>query len=195
MKTFFLRPNNDSISAQVKREIISIIESSHICKIAVAYFTEMEIAKKLIERASFGYSTQLIINLSDILRPTADNISKFVFSSAVAELLKYYPKQAETDAYHLQIKTLGVQLDTNCKYTVFHHKFIVNDKVCGFGSLNFTNNAFINNYEDFHISDDLKTVSQFINEFDEMWEIAEAMYTQDGKIQVYRVQIVVHQRE
>lgn len=183
MKTFLLRPGYNEISVQVRAEIFRIIEMSSCCKIAIAYFTDMDIACKIIERANYGFQTQLIINLSDILRPTTDNSShEFHFSNAISELLKYYPRQANTEEHTLQIKTLGVQLNKTSKYTVFHHKFIVNDRICGFGSLNFTTNALTNNYENFHVSDEYETISKFRKEFDDLWSIAEPMYTQEGKI-------------
>ena len=53
---------------------------------------------------------------------------------------------------------------------IMHMKlFIVDDRVVGFGSVNYTYSAFHNNYELLYINDDWTFTKRFIKIFDKLW--------------------------
>lgn len=159
-----------------------MLENKEDCFIAVAYFTDEDIARKIIERTENGYKTMMILNLADLVRPESATDSIVKVSKALLDIFESFGRQAFTDEGNLQIKTLGVNLSKTSQYTVFHHKFILNKNRCGFGSLNFTNNAFQNNYENFIFTEEQGVVLSFLKEFSALWSEANSFLTQNGKI-------------
>lgn len=63
-----------------------------------------------------------------------------------------------------------------------HHKFMVSDDVVIFGSVNWTTAALHGNYECLIKTSDIELIEKFIEEFDEIWNQAQELYTDKGQI-------------
>jgi len=169
----FLKPNKKGDNDIAKVIIKEFIEETQTdIFIAVAYFTDVDIADSIIKRTQNEYKTLMILNLADIIRPE-NNSEKFKVSKALFNIFQTF-KNNWTDMGNLQIKTLGVNLSENSKYTTFHHKFIVSENNLIFGSLNLTNNAFNNNYENIVSTEDKTLIEQFYNHFIDLWNSKDA---------------------
>lgn len=70
----------------------------------------------------------------------------------------------------------------NGDWIVMHHKFIVFDKLVGFGSLNFTKPGFGFSYENFSFTDEAAVILNFQNEFDELWNIGSDLRIDHGHL-------------
>lgn len=174
MKVYFLQPG-DNLDV-VERICECIKNSKSIIKIAVAYFTDKQIADALIERTKNGLRTELILNTSDLLRPEYSDGSKIVVSK---ELLRVINLTSEATPC-IQIRTLGYR--SKGRYQNMHHKFMIGDNEVFWGSVNWTFSALNNNYECLTVSGDISVRKQFDNEFNIIWERAADLYSSAGEI-------------
>ncbi|MCD9024958.1 phospholipase D-like domain-containing protein [Cohnella silvisoli] len=172
MKLIFLRPE---IPNEALDEIVSMINRTRgVLRVAVAYFTHPTIAQALISRKINGFSTQLLINTSDILRPI-DIGTEIVISKQLFDVIN----EANYDS-ELQIRSLGIR--AKGKYQNMHHKFMVSDDELIFGSVNWTYAAIHNNFECLAMTNDKKYINEFISEFEALWVVAQELYTNNGQL-------------
>jgi phosphatidylserine/phosphatidylglycerophosphate/cardiolipin synthase-like enzyme len=173
MKVFFLNPTDKSSQTRVLTEILSVInESSGTLRIAIAYFTHPEIAKALIQRIQLGREAKLIINASDILRPSQPNETEIVISKNLLEVLRQ----------NIVPRTLGNR--STSEYQNMHHKFMVSESKVIFGSLNWTTAALNNNFECVAVSSEPEAITLFTSEFEKIWKQAEELYVVSGKVRM-----------
>jgi phosphatidylserine/phosphatidylglycerophosphate/cardiolipin synthase-like enzyme len=173
MRTIFLRPGNANTEAL--DEILSVINyEDDIILVAVAYFTHPDIATALIERTRMNRRTRLLLNTSDIIRPVGAN-SEIIISK---ELLKVINSADYRST--LEIRSLGLR--ARGKYQNMHHKFMVTRNKVIFGSVNWTTAALNNNYECLVTSTEKSIIAEFWNEFIEIWEGAQELYTNKGQL-------------
>lgn len=129
-----------------KSEIIKAIDSaSKSIKIAMAFFTDKEIAGALINAKSKGVTVQIV--LSD----SSNNLS-------IKEKLDPYAAVVVHE-----IDGRGIM----------HHKFcIVDDQKLLHGSYNYTYNALNNNAETLNYTESKELVAQYITIFEDLWKEA-----------------------
>lgn len=137
---------NDFISkgAEIKQRIISEINNSGQCiYLAMAYFTDKDIANALIETSNRGVIVDVILssNLQN------DNVKSLLLDAGIK--------------VH--------SFDTGDARGIMHHKFcLIDNKIVINGSFNYSYNASTNNVENIQVSDDLSTYNQFHDEFDRL---------------------------
>lgn len=181
MELIFLDPlgQDRQHERRILKEITSmILDTPNLLRVAVAYFTHHEIANILIKRTDAGNPTHLIVNTSDILRPTNAGESEIVISQNLLAVLK----RSNNITGPLFVKSLGTR--TNVSYQNMHHKFIVSYHKVIFGSLNWTQAAFQNNFEHVAISTERGVVQRFCVEFDRIWEKAPELLSDRDQIRV-----------
>ena len=137
---------NDFISkgTEIKQRIISEINNSGQCiYLAMAYFTDKDIANALIETSNRGVIVDVILssNLQN------DNVKSLLLDAGIK--------------VH--------SFDTGDARGIMHHKFcLIDNKIVINGSFNYSYNASTNNVENIQVSDDLSTYTQFHDEFDRL---------------------------
>ena len=127
---------------EIKQRIISEInKAEYSVKIAMAYFTDRDIARAIVEAKNNGVDVDVILS-----------------SNSQNETVKYILEDA------------GVCIDvfdTGDTRGIMHHKFsLIDNKISINGSYNYSFNASTNNVENVQISDDLSTYNQFNSEFE-----------------------------
>ncbi|MGJ8594140.1 MAG: phospholipase D-like domain-containing protein [Aquaticitalea sp.] len=128
----------------IKQRIISEINSSKQCiYLAMAYFTDRDIAMAIIEAKSRNVTVDVILS-----------------SNAQNETVKLMLKGANISVH---------AFDTGDTRGIMHHKFcLIDNKISINGSYNYSLNASNNNVENIQVSDDLNTYSQFLSEFERL---------------------------
>jgi phosphatidylserine/phosphatidylglycerophosphate/cardiolipin synthase-like enzyme len=169
----FLRPGNEDAAKALGllRSIISETDGE-VC-IAVAYFSHQLLVDEVIQRKKQGRVTHLLLNSADFLRPSSAKETEVVMAQPVIDLLN------AADQTLLEVRTLG---QASGKYQNMHHKFVVTDSAAAFGSVNWTKSALAQNYELLAISRDAGLISQFRLEFEALWNVAQEMYTTEGRL-------------
>jgi len=194
-KIYFLRPGTDTHKI-VLRKILSIINNSKQLLFCVSYFTHMGIADAIIERVKSKKETYMILNTHDILRPQGQKSTVINVSAALLKIFTNvgHAYEGEDGEYHyighsdeydnpLKVKLVGRDSSLDSLQSIMHEKFIVGDrKIVAFGSLNYTHNAFKNNYENVCFSKDIILVDTFRNEFSDLWKHGDTFFTEKGKI-------------
>lgn len=129
---------------EIKQRIISeITNANQSIYLAMAYFTDREIAMALVGAKNRNVEVDIILS-SDIGNET----------------VKLMLKGANI-AVHA--------FETGDSRGIMHHKFcLIDKKITINGSYNYSINASNNNVENIHISDDFSTYSQFLSEFDRL---------------------------
>ena len=127
---------------EIKQRIISEInKAEYSVKIAMAYFTDRDIARAIVEAKNNGVDVDVILS-----------------SNSQNETVKSILEDA------------GVCIDvfdTGDTRGIMHHKFsLIDNKISINGSYNYSFNASTNNVENVQISDDLSTYNQFNSEFE-----------------------------
>ena len=127
---------------EIKQRIISEInKAEYSVKIAMAYFTDRDIARAIVEAKNNGVDVDVILS-----------------SNSQNETVKSILEDA------------GVCIDvfdTEDTRGIMHHKFsLIDNKISINGSYNYSFNASTNNVENVQISDDLSTYNQFNSEFE-----------------------------
>ena len=135
---------NDFITngTEIKQRIISEINNSVQCiYLAMAYFTDRDIANAIIESKYRGVFVDVILSSNQ----QNQNI-KSLFLDAGIKVHSF---------------------DTGDVRGIMHHKFcLIDNKIVMNGSFNYSYNASTNNVENIQVSDSLSTYTQFHDEFD-----------------------------
>lgn len=129
--------------SEIKRRIITELDNSSIsiC-IAMAYFTDREIALSLVEASKRGVKIDIILSSSE---------------------------QNEIVALMLKGGNIAVDVFNTNNRGSMHHKFCLIDSLISInGSFNFTYNASNRNNEGIIITDDIGVYKTFKNEFDNL---------------------------
>lgn len=178
MQIIFLDPSRQT-EPRVINELKEIILHTHgVLRIAVAYFTHPVLAQTLIKRIEDGKTTLLLVNSSDLLRPTSPQETEIVVSKDLLSVLNL----SHCGIGPLYAKSLGTRTQT--QYQNMHHKFVVSNEKVIFGSLNWTKSALQHNYEFISISTDSNVIEKFMAEFTKMWEQAFDVLTNKTGIRI-----------
>ena len=137
---------NDLITngTQIKQRIISEINNAeHSIKIAMAYFTDRDIAMSIVEAKNKKIKVDIILS-----------------------------SNTQNETVKLILKGAGVNVhafNTGDPRGIMHHKFcLIDNKLSINGSYNYSLNASTNNVENIQVSDDLSTYNQFDSEFERL---------------------------
>ncbi len=137
---------NDLITngTEIKRRIISEINNATQCiYVAMAWFTDRDIATAIIEAKNRNITIDIILS---------SNI--------------------QNETVKLMLKGAGISVhafETGDARGIMHHKFcLIDSKISINGSYNYSLNASNNNVENIQISDDIGTYSQFFSEFERL---------------------------
>jgi hypothetical protein len=137
---------NDLITngTEIKQRIISEINNAKQCiYVAMAWFTDRDIAMAIIEAKKRNLTVDIILS-----------------SNAQNETVKLMLKGAGISVY---------AFDAGDARGIMHHKFcLIDDSISINGSYNYSLNASNNNVENIQISDDTTTYSQFLLEFERL---------------------------
>jgi hypothetical protein len=129
---------------EIKQRIISEINNAkQSIKLAMAYFTDRDIARAIIEAKNKKIDIDIILS-----------------------------SNGQNETVKLMLKGSGVSIhafDTGDARGIMHHKFcLIDQKITINGSYNYSLNASNNNVENIQISDDLSTYNQFFAEFERL---------------------------
>lgn len=129
---------------EIKQRIITEINNAKQCiYIAMAWFTDRDIAMEIIEAKNRNLTIDIILS-----------------SNAQNEIVK------------LMLKGAGISVhafETGDIRGIMHHKFcLIDNKILINGSYNYSINASNNNVENIQISDDINIYNQFLSEFERL---------------------------
>lgn len=129
---------------EIKQRILSEINNASQCiYIAMAWFTDRDIAMAIIDSKSRNLTIDVILS-----------------SNVQNEIVK------------LMLKGAGISVhsfETGDVRGIMHHKFcLIDNKISINGSYNYSINASNNNVENIQVSDDISTYSQFLSEFERL---------------------------
>ena len=129
---------------EIKQRIISEINKAQQCLyLAMAYFTDRDIAMAIIEAKNRNVLVDIILS-----------------SNAQNETVKLMLKGASVSVH---------AFDTGDARGIMHHKFcLIDNKVSINGSYNYSFNASTNNVENIQVSDDVAVYAQFLSEFERL---------------------------
>jgi hypothetical protein len=137
---------NDLITngTEIKQRIISEINNAKECiYVAMAYFTDRDIAIAIIEAKNRNVTVDIILS-----------------------------SNAQNETVKLMLKGAGISVhafDTGDTRGIMHHKFcLIDSKISINGSYNYSLNASNNNVENIQIADDTAIYSQFLSEFERL---------------------------
>lgn len=137
---------NDIITngTEIKQRIISEINNSkHIVYLAMAFFTDKDIANAIIVAKSRNVTVDIILS-----------------SNAQNEPVKQMFREANINLH---------AFDTGDERGMMHHKFcLIDSKITINGSYNYSYNASNNDVENIHISNDYSIYKQFLTEFERL---------------------------
>jgi hypothetical protein len=129
---------------EIKQRIILEINNAKQCiYLAMAYFTDRDIAMAIVESKNRNINVDIILS-----------------------------SNAQNETVKLMLKGAGISVhafDTGDTRGIMHHKFcLIDNKVSINGSYNYSLNASNNNVENIQISDEITTYSQFLTEFERL---------------------------
>jgi hypothetical protein len=129
---------------EIKQRIISEINNAKFCiYVAMAWFTDRDIAMAIIEARNRNLSIDIILS-----------------SNAQNETVKLMLKGADIVVH---------AFETGDVRGMMHHKFcLIDNKISINGSYNYSLNASNNNVENIQVSDDIITYTQFFSEFERL---------------------------
>lgn len=137
---------NDLITngTEIKQRIISEINNANqVIYVAMAWFTDRDIAMAIIDAKNRNLSIDIILS-----------------SNAQNETVKLMLKGANIKVH---------AFETGDVRGIMHHKFcLIDNKISINGSYNYSINASNNNVENIQVSDDTRIYSQFLNEFERL---------------------------
>jgi hypothetical protein len=137
---------NDIITngTEIKQRIISETNKATSCiSLAMAWFTDRDIANAIIEAKNRNVTVDIILS-----------------SNAQNETVKQMFREANISVH---------AFDTGDERGMMHHKFcLLDDKISINGSYNYSYNASNNNVENIHVSDDVNTYRQLLSEFERL---------------------------
>jgi hypothetical protein len=129
---------------EIKQRIISEINNAQQCiYLAMAYFTDREIAMAIVEANNRKVVVDIILS-----------------------------SNAQNETVKLMLKGAGISVhafDTGDARGIMHHKFcLIDSKISINGSYNYSLNASNNNVENIQVSDNIAIYSQFLSEFERL---------------------------
>lgn len=137
---------NDLVTngTEIKQRIISEInKANQSIKLAMAYFTDRDIAMAIVEAKNRKIDIDIILS-----------------------------SNGQNETVKLMLKGAGISIhafNTGDARGIMHHKFcLIDNKITINGSYNYSLNASNNNVENIQISDDLSTYNQFLSEFERL---------------------------
>jgi len=137
---------NDLITngLEIKQRIISeISKANQLIYIAMAWFTDRDIAMAIIEAKNRNLNVDIILS-----------------------------SNAQNETVKLMLKGAGINVhafETGDVRGIMHHKFcLIDNKISINGSYNYSINASNNNIENIQVSDDTRIYSQFLSEFERL---------------------------
>lgn len=137
---------NDLITngTEIKQRIISEITNATQCVyVAMAYFTDRDIAMAIVEVKNKNVTVDIILS-----------------------------SNVQNETVKLMLKGAGISVhafETGDSRGIMHHKFcLIDNKTSINGSYNYSLNASNNNVENIQVSDDIATYSQFLSEFERL---------------------------
>jgi hypothetical protein len=137
---------NDFITngTEIKQRILSEIRNAKLSiNVAMAYFTDRDIALAIIEAKSRNVIVDVILS-----------------SNAQNDTVKFMLKGANINVH---------AFETGDARGIMHHKFcLIDNRISINGSYNYSINASTNNVENITVSDELTTYSQMQSEFDRL---------------------------
>jgi hypothetical protein len=137
---------NDLITngTEIKQRIISEVNNAKQCiYVAMAYFTDRDIAMAIVEAKNRNVTVDIILS-----------------SNAQNETVKLMLKGASISVH---------AFDTGDARGIMHHKFcLIDNKISINGSYNYSVNASNNNVENIQVSYDIAIYSQFLSEFERL---------------------------
>ncbi|RED26325.1 phospholipase D-like protein [Flavobacterium cutihirudinis] len=137
---------NDLITngTEIKQRIISEINNAcQVIYLAMAWFTDRDIAMAIIEAKNRNLTIDIILS-----------------------------SNSQNETVKLMLKGAGIKVhafETGDVRGIMHHKFcLIDNKISINGSYNYSINASNNNVENIQVSDDTKIYSQFLTEFERL---------------------------
>jgi hypothetical protein len=137
---------NDIIisGTEIKQRIISEITKATQCiYVAMAFFTDRDIAMAIVEAKNRNVTIDIILS-----------------------------SNAQNETVKLMLKGAGISVhafETGDARGIMHHKFcLIDNKISINGSYNYSLNASTNNVENIHVADDIAIYSQFLSEFERL---------------------------
>jgi hypothetical protein len=129
---------------EIKQRIISEINNAQRCiYLAMAYFTDREIAMAIVEANNRKVQVDIILS-----------------------------SNVQNETVKLMLKGAGISVhafDTGDARGIMHHKFcLIDSKISINGSYNYSLNASNNNVENIQVSDNIAIYSQFLTEFERL---------------------------
>lgn len=130
--------------AEIKGRIISEMNNAKQCiYLAMAWFTDKDIAKAIIDSKNRNVAVEVILS-----------------------------SNAQNEGVKLMLKGAGINVhafETGDPRGMMHHKFcLIDNKISINGSYNYSVNASTNNVENIQISDEVAIYSQFLSEFERL---------------------------
>jgi len=148
-EVFFL-PKDGNVA---EKKITYLFSHAHQnIKIAIYSFTNKKFLKALKNAARKGIKIEIIADY--------ESNKNSQYRSIVPQLRKLR---------NIKVKFLNGTKKGRYKGIMHIKMFIVDDRVVGFGSANYTYSAFHNNYEILYINDDWTFTRKFLKIFDELW--------------------------
>lgn len=132
--------------SEIKQRILTEINNAKACVyIAMAYFTDRDIANAIIEAKNRNVTVDIILS-----------------SNAQNETVRLMFRDANISVH---------AFETGDARGIMHHKFcLIDNKISINGSYNFSYNASNNNVENIHVSDDSAVHDQLLMEFERLKE-------------------------
>jgi hypothetical protein len=153
---------NDIITngTEIKLRILSEINNARQCiYLAMAWFTDRDIAMAIIDAKNRNVTIDIILS-----------------------------SNAQNETVKLMLKGAGINVhafETGDTRGIMHHKFcLIDNKISINGSYNYSINASNNNVENIQVSDDTRTYTQFLSEFERL------RYNIDNNIDVNETTII-----
>lgn len=154
--------NGDEIKERILYEINKAKDS---IKLAMAFFTDGDIALSLVNAKSNGVDVEVVLS-----------------SNLQNEKIKLLLKGGNIKVH---------AFETGDSRGIMHHKFcLIDNKITLHGSFNYTYNASKNNVENIQVTDELQTVNQFNEEFERIkFNIENQMNLDDIEIKNQEINI------
>lgn len=129
---------------EIKQRIISEINNANQCVyVAMAYFTDRDIAMAIVDAKNRNVTVDIILS-----------------------------SNAQNETVKLMLKGAGISVhafETGDVRGIMHHKFcLIDNKISINGSYNYSLNASTNNVENIQVSDNSQIYSQFLSEFERL---------------------------
>lgn len=129
---------------EIKQRIVSEINNAKQCiYIAMAYFTDRDIAMAIVEAKNRNITVDIILS-----------------------------SNAQNETVKLMLKGAGISVhafETGDARGIMHHKFcLIDNKISINGSYNYSLNASTNNVENIQVSDNISIYAQFLSEFERL---------------------------